>query len=229
MNKKLQQFLKNLDITPHDEKIYFNAFIHRSYLNEHPEAQPSNERLEFLGDAVLELLTTQFLYENLEGSEGDLSSIRAASVKTTTLAVIAEKMNLAEHLMLSKGEESTGGKNKEGLLADLFEAFLGAIYLDQGIEKTKIIFEKYLIPYIQDIIKNKKYIDPKTYLQEITQEKFKNLPEYKIIEENGPDHNKIFKIAVSINNELLGKGEGSSKQRAQEEAARSALHKLEQK
>lgn len=229
MNKKLQKFLKELNIEPNDAKIYFHAFVHRSYLNEHPEAEPSNERLEFLGDAVLELLTTQFLYENLEGSEGDLSTIRAASVKTTTLAMIAEKMDLASNLMLSKGEEITGGKNKEGLLADLFESFLGAVYLDQGIEKAKVIFEIYLLPYIKDIIKNKKYIDPKTYLQEITQEKYKCLPEYKIIEEEGPDHNKIFKIAVYINNGLLGKGSGSSKQRAQEEAARSALHKLEQK
>jgi ribonuclease-3 len=229
MDDKLKSFLDKLDIEPKDPKLILNAFVHRSYLNEHPEAKPSNERLEFLGDAVLELLTTQFLYENLGGSEGDLSSIRAASVKTTTLAIITQKMGLSEYLLLSRGEEITGGREKEGLLADLFEAFLGAVYLDQGLSKAKEIFETYLLPYIKDIIKNKKYIDPKTYLQEITQEKFKTLPDYKIMEEEGPDHNKIFKIAVYINNEILGEGSGPSKQQAQEEAARAALHKLETK
>jgi len=229
MTDELLNYLKNLGITPKDKNIFYHAFIHRSYLNEKPQAEPSNERLEFLGDAVLELLATRFLYENLPGTEGDLSAIRAASVKTTTLAIVAEKMNLAQYLKMSKGEEITGGRDKTGLLADLFESFLGAVYLDQGLDKAKEIFDQYLIPYIKDIVKNKKYIDPKTYFQEVTQERFKVLPEYKIVEETGPDHNKNFKIAAYLNNELLGEGEGPSKQRAQEEAARSALHKLEKK
>jgi ribonuclease-3 len=229
MDNNLLAYLRKFNIEPKDKQIYNHAFIHRSYLNEHPEDEPSNERLEFLGDAVLELLTTEFLYQNLGGTEGDLSSIRAASVRTTTLAIISQRMGLADHLKLSKGEEITGGREKVGLLADLFEAFLGAVYLDQGFDKAKELFDANLLPYIKDIIKNKKYIDPKTYLQEITQEKFKTLPEYKILEESGPDHNKIFKIAVGVNNKILGEGEGPSKQQAQEEAARSALHKLEQK
>jgi len=229
MTEELLNFLKKLDIEPKDKQIYFNAFVHRSYLNEHPEAEPSNERLEFLGDAVLELLTTQYLYKNMKGTEGDLSSIRAASVKTTTLAVICQRMGLADHLLLSRGEENTGGREKEGLLADLFESFLGAVYLDQGLIKAKEIFDNYLLHYIKDIVKNKKYIDPKTYLQEVTQENFKALPEYKIIEETGPDHNKIFKMSVEVNGDILGEGQGPSKQRAQEEAAHNALDKLEVK
>lgn len=229
MKKELKNFLKKLDLKPKNIDLFHQAFIHRSYLNENPQFKESNERLEFLGDAVLELLATEYLYRNLPNQEGDLSAIRAASVKTTTLAVISQKMGLNNFILLSKGEEQSGGKHKEGILADLFEAFLGAVYLDQGFEKAKKIFNKFLLPYLKDIIRNKKYIDPKTYLQEITQEKWQNLPHYKLVAEKGPDHNKTFIVEVYLGENLMGKGEGPSKQRAEEEAARNALRHLEEK
>ncbi|MCD6195151.1 ribonuclease III [bacterium] len=225
MEKNLKSFLKKLGLEPKNLKIFKQAFVHRSYLNESPFKE-SNERLEFLGDAVLELLATEYLYRNLPNKEGDLSAIRAASVRTSTLAVVSQKIGLNNFLLLSKGEEQTGGRKKEGILADLFEAFLGAVYLDQGFEKAEEIFKKFLLPYLKDIIKNKKYIDPKTYLQEITQERWRALPKYKLVEEKGPDHSKTFVIEVYVGENFMGKGEGPSKQRAEEEAARNALHNL---
>ena len=171
-------------------------------------------------------MATEYLYRNLPNKEGDLSAIRAASVRTSTLAVVSQKIGLNNFLLLSKGEEQTGGRKKEGILADLFEAFLGAVYLDQGFEKAEEIFKKFLLPYLKDIIKNKKYIDPKTYLQEITQERWRALPKYKLVEEKGPDHSKTFVIEVYVGENFMGKGEGPSKQRAEEEAARNALHNL---
>ncbi len=225
MEKNLKSFLEKLGLEPKNLKIFKQAFVHRSYLNESPFKE-SNERLEFLGDAVLELLATEYLYRNLPNKEGDLSAIRAASVRTSTLAVVSQKIGLNNFLLLSKGEEQTGGRKKEGILADLFEAFLGAVYLDQGFEKAEEIFKKFLLPYLKDIIKNKKYIDPKTYLQEITQERWRALPKYKLVEEKGPDHSKTFVIEVYVGENFMGKGEGPSKQRAEEEAARNALHNL---
>jgi len=224
---KLEKFLKKLGIKPKKLSLYQQAFVHRSYLNENPQSGPSNERLEFLGDAVLELLITEYLFNNIPQKEGDLSAIRAASVRTSTLAVICQKIGLSNFLLLSKGEDQTGGREKEKILADLFEAFIGAVFLDKGLDEPKKIFVEFLVPYVEDIIKNQKYIDPKTYFQEIAQAEWRKLPEYKLIEEKGPDHNKTFVISVSINNKILGKGQGPSKQRAEEEAARNALHKLE--
>ncbi len=224
----LKTFLKQLGIKPHDIKVFETAFVHRSYLNENIEAEESNERLEFLGDAVLELLTTEYLYRHIPQQEGDLSAIRAAAVRTSTLAIVAQKMGLNNFLLLSRGEEQTGGRQKEGILADLFEAFLGAVYLDQGLKKAQAIFEEFVLPYLKDIIKNKKYVDPKTYFQEITQERWHTLPTYKLVEEKGPDHNKTFVVEAYVDESLMGKGEGPSKQRAEEEAARDALHNLEE-
>jgi len=227
MESDLKKLLEKLNIKPNNNLLFKNAFVHRSILNEQELNIESNERLEFLGDAVLELLITTYLYRFVNKSEGELSAIRAAAVKTSTLALISQKIGLDRFLLLSKGEEQTGGRKKEGILADAFEAFLGAVYLDQGLEKAKEIFEKYLLPYLKDIIKNKKYVDPKTYLQEISQEKFKKLPSYQILKEEGPDHRKLFTMRVSIGEKITGIGQGLSKQQAEEEAARDALHKLE--
>ena len=229
MSKELETFLKKLDVKPNDIAIFENAFVHRSALNEKTASSESNEKLEFLGDAVLELLMTDYLYKKVFRKEGELSAIRAAAVKTSTLASVSQKMRLGQFLLLSKGEELTGGREKEGILADIFEAFLGAVYLDQGLEKAGQIFKIYLLPYLKDIIKNKKYIDPKTYLQEVIQEKWQTLPKYEVAKEEGPDHNKNFTVEVLLEDKVLGSGSGFSKQGAEEKAARNALHKLEKR
>lgn len=205
-----------------------NAFIHRSYLNENPDWKlGSNERLEFLGDAVLEFLTSEHLYKTYDQEpEGRLTAYRSSLVKTETLAALAKELDFGGKLKLSKGEDDSGGRESEYLLADTFEAFVGALYLDQGIPACRIFLESTLFPKLDKIVETKAYKDYKSLLQEIAQEKVNFTPIYKVLDEQGPDHNKIFKVSVIIKGKQEGVGEGSSKQRAEVEAARNALENL---
>lgn len=200
------------------------AFTHRSFLNEAGEATESNERLEFLGDAVLSFITSSYLY-NLrpKDAEGDLTNLRSYLVKTTSLAIAAKKLNLGEYLRLSKGEELTGGRNNTQLLANTFEAVLGAIYFEFGLEKAKEFVEEELLPLFEEELKSGPPKDAKSLLQEVIQNKFKQSPRYKVLQTTGPDHAKHFKVGVYVQNNLIGEGLGLSKQVAEEDAAAKAL------
>ncbi len=211
-----------------DKKLFDNAFIHRSYLNENPKWKlGSNERLEFLGDAVLEFLTSEHLYKTYdEEPEGRLTAYRSSLVKTETLAALSKDLGFGNRLKLSKGEDDSGGRTSEYLLADTFEAFLGALYLDQGVPACREFLEETLFPKLDKIVETKAYKDYKSLLQEIAQEKQNFTPIYKVLDEWGLDHNKTFKVGVIIRGRKEGVGEGSSKQKAEVEAARSALEKL---
>jgi len=217
-------------ITPKfkSKELSENAFIHRSYLNENPSWKlGSNERLEFLGDAVLEFLTSEHLYKTYTREpEGRLTAYRSSLVKTETLAELAGELDFGSQLKLSKGEDDSGGRESGYLLADTFEAFLGALYIDQGTTACRKFLEKTLFPKIEGIIETRAYKDHKSTLQEIAQEKQNFTPIYKVLDEQGPDHNKIFKVGVIIRGKQEGVGEGSSKQRAEVSAAENALKNL---
>ena len=212
-------------------KIKFNhpellkeALTHRSYLNEHPASLlSSNERLEFLGDAILEFLISEMLFNRFpHSSEGILTASRSQMVQTKSLAQAALKFDLGSFLLLSKGEEEGGGRQNLSLLENAFEALIGAIFLDQGLEKTKEFVFNYFDPIIKSL-KPSDLKDAKSLLQEITQEKEKITPVYKILSQEGPDHAKIFSVAVYLNNKKLGEGRGPSKRKAEEEAAKETL------
>jgi ribonuclease III len=203
------------------------AFTHRSFLNEHPAIKEHNERLEFLGDAVLELATSEFLYRKYPLiPEGDLTAYRAALVKTTSLAKIAAELGFGEQLKLSKGEELSGGRHNPSLLADTFESVIGAIYLDQGYQAVMDFLTLHLFPKIDYIVEHKLFKDFKSSLQEKVQSRGHASPDYVVVEETGPDHDKIFVIAVKIAGDTIATGQGKSKQEAQQQAAKSALEKL---
>ena len=226
--KKINKLEKNLGIVFNNKEHLVSALTHRSYLYEHKDIKVHNERLEFLGDAVLELIVSDYLFNKFpDRPEGDLTSFRSALVKTESLADTAKKLGVGESLLLSRGEEDTGGRTKDYLLANTFEAIIGAIYIDQGYEKCKEFVYTHLIPKLNDIIKNRSDIDNKTRIQEITQARYKVTPVYEVINEEGPDHNKKFTIVVKINNKVIGKGVGKSKQKAQEQAALSGIKYLE--
>ena len=204
------------------------ALTHRSALNERvSSALESNERLEFLGDAVLELITTEFLFAEFpDEPEGILTAYRSSLVKTTTLSEVALEIGLGEKLHMSKGEEATGGRNNPGLLADTTEAIIGAIYLDQGYEATQEFLEENLFNKFAKIKEQKLYQDSKSVLQEIVQSKGFEAPIYKVTKEEGPDHDKQFTIEVLVNSKPAGTGMGKSKQLAQQAAAQAALKEL---
>ncbi len=212
-----------------DKQLLDTALTHRSALNERKsEVKISNERLEFLGDAVLELSTTRFLFEKFpDEPEGVLTAYRSSLVKTTTLARVAIKLGLNEKLYMSKGEEATGGRSNVGILADVTEAVLGALYIDQGVKAVDQLLEKILFPEINAIIKNKLYKDDKSHLQEVVQAKNLETPTYQVISEIGPDHDKEFSVTATIGKEVVGRGTGKSKQQAQQSAAREALKKFD--
>lgn len=202
------------------------AFVHRSYLNESKEHKHSNERLEFLGDAVLSFVTSEYLYKTYpDFPEGTLTNVRSTLVKTKSLCLVATDLGLGELLLLSRGEETSGGRTNESLLADCFEALLGAIYLDQGIEVAKQFLRSKLLNKTETILSTKSYIDFKSLLQERTQEKTKMSPTYLVSKSEGPDHNKTFWIDVFSGETRLGQGVGKSKQEAEQKAAQDALEK----
>ena len=228
MKNELTKLEKDLKIKFKDKDLLQQAFVHRSYLNEHPTFKLwHNERLEFLGDAVLELVITEYLFKNFpDDQEGTLTNLRASMVNTQMLAQLSEDLNLQNFLFLSKGEEKDKNKKaRESILANTFEALIGAIYLDQGILAVKKFLENIFNNKIPHIYKNLLYIDPKSRFQELSQEKYSVTPHYKVLEEEGPDHDKIFTVGIYIDKDLIAKGKGGSKQIAQVEAAKKGLKK----
>lgn len=224
----LENLNKELELNLENEQLFQTAFTHRSYLNEHPKyTNPSNERLEFLGDAVLQFLSSKHLYSRFtELPEGDLTNLRASIVKTTSLAEEAKKLNFGYHLLLSKGEESTGGRDREYLLANTFEAFLGALYLEKGIDSCEQFLTKNLFYKLEESINSQNFKDPKTRFQEKIQEIYKSTPAYKIADSWGSEHEKTFKVVAFVDGEIFSEGEGSSKQKAEQDAAMKGLDKL---
>lgn len=214
-----------------DPQLLITALSHRSSLNEKSQsgttAMESNERLEFLGDAVLELAATLYLYESCPNEdEGKLTAYRSALVRTETLAKLAKELKLNEEMFLSKGEERGGGRENESLLADLMEAVIGAMYLDQGFPAVQKFLAKHLFPKFNDILENKSYKDQKSLLQEEVQARSLSTPVYRVIKAIGPDHDKEFTVEVLVGEEVWGVGTGHSKQIAQQAAASAALQKL---
>jgi ribonuclease-3 len=224
----IEDLEKNLGIQFSNKDFLLTALTHRSFLNENREVPEHNERLEFLGDAVLELIVSDFLFKKYtDRAEGDLTSFRAALVRTDSLAQIAKELGLGEHMRLSRGEEDSGGREKDYLLANTFEAVLGAIYLDSGYESCVLFVQRALLPKIEDIVKHRLDIDNKTKIQELAQSMYKSTPTYEVTDEQGPDHDKIFTVVVKIDNKIVGEGKGSSKQRAEEQAAKMGVEYIE--
>ncbi len=226
-NEKFDQLLKLLGISFRNPKILQQAFYHRSYLNEVKLDIESNERLEFLGDSILSLVVSEILFiTRNKDAEGDLTNLRAYIVKTKSLAGAAAKLNLGSYLNLSKGEELGGGRENSQLLANTYEALLGAIYLDQGLKTVQKVIVDTLLSLFEKELRLGPPKDAKSNLQEIVQERFKESPRYKILETKGPDHAKQFIVAVYLKNKEYGRGEGGSKQIAEEIAATQALQRL---
>lgn len=223
------ELLKLLNLKFQDSTILEQAFLHRSFLNEVKLDSPSNERLEFLGDAILSLVTSHYLF-NLRpnDSEGELTNLRAHLVKTISLAEAAKKLTLGQYLRLSKGEELSGGRDNPQILANTYEALLGAVFLDQGLEIVKKVIDETLFSLFEKELKIGPPKDAKSFLQELVQQKFKQSPHYKILQTQGPDHAKKFTVAVYISGKQSGQGWGSSKQVAEEQAAKEALKQLTQ-
>jgi len=222
--KDFFKFEKKLGVKFKNQDLLIQSVIHRSYLNEHPNFRLGhNERLEFLGDAVLELIVTEHLYKNYPNPEGELTNWRASLVNAKMLSDIARQLDIDSYLYLSKGEAKDKGKARQYILANAFEALVGAIYLDRGMPTARKFIEKILLNKLSYIIEHKLYLDPKSKFQEIAQDKFGITPSYKVLEESGPDHAKHFKVGVYLGEELVATGEGSSKQEAQVEAAENAL------
>lgn len=209
-----------------DKDLLNNVFIHRSYLNEHKSSSlKSNERLEFLGDSVLSLITSVYLFKNYPNlKEGDYTEIKSAIVKMDSLAEAAKKINLNNYLLLSKGEEKGAGRTNNNILADCFEALIAAIFLDQNFEAAYLFVVNFLLfDKLNYLLKNNLYLSAKSKLQELIQGKYKMTPLYKVLEANGPEHKRVFKIGVYFNNKKLGEGTAPSKKEAEEEAAKEAL------
>ncbi|MCS6883502.1 MAG: ribonuclease III [Oscillochloridaceae bacterium] len=214
----------------HDVTLLQSAFVHRSFLHEHPERIPgltSNERLEFLGDAVLNFITAAWLYERFPSfTEGELTALRAALVKASTLAGFARSLNLGQHVRISRGEDTPAARNRTALLADVFEAVLGAIYLDQGLEAVR----DFLMPFLErqlEVALSGRDVDHRTRLQEVAQARFGQTPRYRTVRVAGPDHEREFTLAALLGEHVLGEGSGPSKQAAAQAAARAALERLE--
>ncbi len=218
LEEKLGVTFKNIDLLN-------QAMVHRSYLNEHPDFRLGhNERLEFLGDAVLELVVTEYLYSNYPNPEGDMTNWRAALVNANTLSGICKDMGAEDYLFLSRGEsKDSGTKARQYILANAFESIIGAIYLDGGYDVAKKFITERVLVKLPYILEHKLYLDPKSRFQEAAQEVAGVTPTYRVVDEKGPDHNKWFKIGVYLNDELVAEGEGSSKQEAQVQAAENGI------
>ncbi|MDO8451434.1 MAG: ribonuclease III [bacterium] len=218
---------ETIGVTFLNQDLLKHAFIHRSYLNEAKSARSSNERLEFLGDAILSFLTSRFLYAAYpDFPEGKLTNIRSSLVNTKSLFGVAQELNLGAYLFLSHGEEESGGRGNQSLLADAFEALLGAIYLDQGIDAAHSFLNTVLYPKAKQIVESGVFNDFKSLLQEIIQERTRISPVYRVVRSAGPDHAKTFWVEVTAGETVLGEGSGRSKQEAEQQAASSALEKL---
>ena len=222
--KDVKSLEKKIGIKFKDKNLLRQSLVHRSYLNEHKDFElDHNERLEFLGDAVLELITTEFLYNNFSNPEGELTNFRAALVNRKMLAIISTEIGLEEYLLMSKGESKDTGRARQYIIANALEAVIGAIYLDQGYNKSKKFIENYFLCKMDDVLNDKLYQDAKSKFQEEAQEKVGITPVYKVIREWGPDHDKHFLIGIFLGEEKIAEGEGISKQAAQRNAAEKGL------
>lgn len=210
-----------------DHKLLDTAFVHKSYMNEHGDLKAEhNERLEFLGDAVLELVVTEYLYKKYpDQEEGVLTNWRSALVKGKHLAEIASELDLGLYLYLSRGEERSGGRKKNYILANTLEALIGALYLDQDYKTSHNFIDSFILKRLEEILKKGLHIDAKSHFQEVSQEVTGHTPEYRLMKDEGPDHNKIFIMGAYIGEEFVAEGKGSSKQKAEQEAASAALKK----
>lgn len=218
---------KLIGVTFNDKQLLVQAFTHRSYINENRSLKLShNERLEFLGDAVLELVTTEFLYQKYPAkTEGDLTAIRAALVNTVTLAEVGTELRFNDELLLSKGEAKDMGRARQAILANTFEAIVGALYLDQGYDVARAFIAKTLLPRTEVIVAEGLWVDAKSKFQEKAQEHMSQTPSYDTVAEEGPDHDKQFMVGVFVGSEKIATGVGKSKQDAEQAAARAALKK----
>ncbi len=219
------QFEKKTKIIFNDKKLLEQAFIHRSYINENNGSNLShNERLEFLGDAVLELIITEYLYAKYpDHNEGDLTAFRSALVNAIIVGEVALSLGMNEYLLLSKGEAKDIGKARGYILANTYEAYVGAVYLDRGYDTAKDFIAKTLFNKIEKIVEKKLWRDPKSLVQEKSQEYLNVTPSYKVLSEVGPDHDKHFTIGIFFGNELIAEGKGKSKQEAEQASAQKAL------
>lgn len=222
---KYKVFAKDvLGVEFNDLELLITAFTHRSYVNEHKKSvSEHNERLEFLGDAVLELVVTEHLYKNYEEPEGILTNWRSALVRTESIGAAATSADFEPLLRLSKGEKRGTGRARLQILANAFEAVIGVIYLDQGYDVAKKFIEDNILSTLKDILKSGSWMDPKSHLQEASQAVEGFTPVYKVLSEEGPDHDKVFTVGVFVNDVLRGTGQGPSKQAGQQVAATEAL------
>jgi ribonuclease-3 len=222
---KYQAFAKNvLGVTFTDIDLLVLAFTHRSYVNEHRKTvKAHNERLEFLGDAVLELVVTEYLYAHYEEPEGILTNWRSALVRTESISAAASRLGFEVLLRLSRGEKRGTERARAQILANCFEAVIGALYLDRGYEAAKVFIESNILTTLDEILASGSWMDPKSHLQEIAQSQNGATPVYKVLEEDGPDHDKTFTVGVFIDGKLRGQGTGHSKQLGQQMAAQEAL------
>ncbi len=213
-----------LGVVFNDIELLVTAFTHRSYVNEHKKTvREHNERLEFLGDAVLELVVTEYLYTSFVDPEGILTNWRSALVRTESIGAAAARCEFEPLLRLSRGEKRGTDRAREQILANSFEAVIGAIYLDQGYDAAKTFITGNLLTTFKNILDTGSWMDPKSHLQEIAQSRDNHTPVYKVLEETGPDHDKVFLVGVYVNGELKGQGSGPSKQAGQQKSAEAAL------
>ncbi len=223
--KDFSTFEQAIGIKFKNKDVLQQAFTHRSYINENPRSGLShNERLEFLGDAVLELVVTDYLFKTYpDYAEGDLTAYRSALVNAVVAAEVAQDLNMNEHLLLSKGESKDTGRARQTILANAYESFIGALYLDQGYEVCEKFIKKTLIPKLSAIISGKLWRDPKSHIQEEAQERLGITPSYEVVGQLGPDHDKFFTVGVFFGDKKIAEGKGRSKQEAQQAAAQAAL------
>jgi len=226
----LGQLEKKLGCKFKDATLLQQALVHRSYLNEHKKFPlDHNERLEFLGDAVLELVVTDYLYNNYPLPEGELTNLRAAVVKGEMLSKIAKEVGIEEYLLLSRGEQNGSDKARNYILANAVEAVIGAIYLDQGYPAADEFITRIIVAKLATVLAKGEHIDAKSRFQELAQEKYRVTPTYKVLSEEGLDHDKHFEVGIFLGKKQMGVGKGSSKHEAQQKAAQEALKKLEKK
>ncbi len=225
MDKDFSQLQDRLGVKFKDQKLLRQAFVHRSYLNENPAFELGhNERLEYLGDAVLELAVTEYLFKSYPDlAEGEMTALRAALVNTQMLAKISDRLGFNDFLYLSKGEAKENGRGRQYILANTFEAFVGSLYLDQNFKAAENFIAGNLLPELKDIIDKKLWRDDKSLFQEAAQERVGATPTYKVLKESGPDHAKTFVVGVYLGKEMVAQGSGSSKNEAQQQAAAAAL------
>jgi ribonuclease-3 len=221
----IAKFEEKIKVSFKDKNLLRQAFVHRSYINENPKLGFShNERLEFLGDAVLELAVTEELYKKYPTqNEGELTSYRSALVNAVIISEVASALGMNDYLLLSKGEAKDIGRARQYILANTFESFIGALYLDQGYDKCKTFIKKNLLTRIDEIVAKKLWQDAKSYVQEKAQEYLSVTPSYKVIKETGPDHDKHFIIGIYFGEDLIAEGKGKSKQEGEQKAAQKAL------